>query len=144
MKKIINATFLLTALFCLSSCNESPYVIFHTYQELSEYDFISQGRIPEIVNDDAVEIRETYDIAKNHIFGSFDFVRRTEYDSVIKCYSTGDKDSLIKRIEEINKPRYPKWFIPIEALTGGQYIIAKHKDFYLMMDKNANRIFFLR
>lgn len=144
MKINLKIAVLLTTCLSFSSCNESPYVIFHSYQELSEYDFISQGRIPEIVNDDAIEIRETYDITNNHIFGSFDFIHRPEYDSVINGYSKGDKGSLLKRIEDISKPRYPKWFIPKEDINGGKYIIANHKGFFLMLDRNVNRIYFLR
>ena len=144
IKKIFKLAFLFTVCLCFSSCNESPYVIFHTYQELSEYDFISEGRIPEILDVDAIEIRETYDITNKHIFGSFDFIRRPKYDSVIMSYPTGDKSSLLKMIKEIKKPRYPKWFIPEEDIIRGQYIIAKQKDFYLLMDKKVDRIYFLR
>lgn len=144
MKKNIKTALLLSACLWFTSCNESPYVVFHTYQELTGYDFIGEGRIPEIVNENAVEIRETYNIVNKHIFGSFDFIHRPEYDSVIMSYDTGDIDSLLKRIEETGSPRYPKWFIPKENLTGGHYIIARHEGFYLMMDKKVNRIYFLR
>ena len=130
--------------FCLSTCNESPQVDFHSFQELAEYDFISNGWFPEILGDDASGIQETYDNQNKHLFGKFDFRSRPEYESVIKSYLIAEKDSLFERIEKINKPRYPKWFIPKADLTCDKYIIAKHDNFYLILEKKSNRIFYLR
>jgi hypothetical protein len=100
--------------------------------------------ITEILNDDASAIQETYDIASNHLYGKFDFKNRTKYDSIIKSYIVVRRDSLLEKIEKINRPRCPEWFISKEDITNDKYIIVKNKDFYLMMDKEANRIYYLR
>lgn len=144
MVKINKITLFIIAMFCLSSCNESPQVDFHSYQELAEYDFIINGWFPEILGDDATGIMETYDIQSRHLFGRFDFRRRSEYESFIKSCPVLEKDSLFKRIVQINKPRYPKWFIPKADLSCDKYIFAKHDNFYLILEKKSNRIYFLR
>ena len=144
MARIFKIAILLIAGLNLSSCNESPKVDFHSYEELSGYAFIDNGWIPEILNDDASGILETYDIASNHLYGKFDFKNRTKYDSIIKSYIIVDRDSLLEKIEKIKKPRCPEWFISKEDITNDKYIVAKNKDFYLMMDKEANRIYYLR
>lgn len=142
--KIIKIAIVLITGLCLSSCNESPHVDFHSYQELSEYDFIINGWIPEIMNDDAHLIQETYDMNSNHLYGKFDFKDRTKYDSIIKSYITVGSDSLLEKIESIKRPRCPEWFISKKDITKDKYIISKHNDFYLIMEKEANRIYFLR
>jgi hypothetical protein len=45
MARIISIAILLIAGFGLSSYNESPKVDFHSYEELSGYDFITNGWI---------------------------------------------------------------------------------------------------
>jgi len=143
--KNIKVTGVLIVWLFAASCNSgSPFVEFHSYQELSEYDFIKNDWFPEILNDDATAIQETYDVYTKHLFGSFDFNRRFEYDSIFKSYAVATSDSLFKRLENIEKPRYPKWFIPLENLSKGNFVVAKHNDFYLIMDKNTNRVYFLR
>ena len=144
MVKISKIALFLIVWFCFSSCNESPRVDFHSYQELAEYDFIINGWIPEILGDDASGIVETYDNQNRHLFGKFDFKRRPEYELAVRSYIKAEKDSLLERIEKIDKPRYPKWFVPKADLTGDKYILAKHNNFYLILDKKSNRIFYLR
>lgn len=144
MERTIKIVLGMIVCLCLSSCSESPQVDFYSYQELSEYNFINNGWIPEIVGNDAYAIRETYDINNNHLFGKFDFKYRPKYDSITKSYLVMKKDSVLARVEKINKPRYPKWFIPKEDLTKGNYILLKYGDFYLIMEKKINRIYYLR
>jgi hypothetical protein len=140
----LKTAILLIAWLCVSSCYESPEVDFHSYQELSEYEFIYNGFFPEILKEDATHIQATYDITNKHVFGDFDFKRRSEYDLVINSYSIANKDSLLERIKKIHQPRTPKWFIPKEDLLKDNYLIVKHQNFYLMMDRKINRIYFLR
>lgn len=106
MIRIIKISLFLLVCFTLSSCNESPQVDFHSYKELAEYDFIINGWFPEIPGDDATGIMETYDIQ-----------RRPEYELLVKSYLIAGKDSLLRRFDKINKPRYPKWFIPKAELS---------------------------
>ena len=143
MEKTIKVSFPLVCL-CFSSCYESPHIDFHSYQELSEYNFITHGWIPELMGEDAYAIQETYDVNNRHLFGKFEFKDRVRYDSIIKSYSVVEGDSLLAAIKAINKPRYPKWFIPKEELVKGNYIMVKHENFYLIMEKNGNRIYYLR
>jgi hypothetical protein len=132
------------ALICFSSCYESRHVDFHSYQELSEYSFISAGWIPEVMGLDACAIQETYDVNNNHLFGKFDFKNRPIYDSIFKtCVAVGE-DSLLAQIEQINKPRCPKWFIPKERLIKRNYLMVKQQNFYLMMDRKRNIMYYLR
>jgi len=142
-RKITLATLILVW-FCLSSCYESPHIDFHSYQELSEYDFIRNGWIPDVVGIDATNIQETYDNTNHQVFGKFDFKNRPLYDSIIKSYNPVETDLLISRIKEIKKPRYPSWFILLQDITRDNCMIAKHDNFYLIMDKKVNRIYFLR
>jgi len=128
----------------LSACYESPHIDFHSFQELSEYNFIRNGWIPEVVGTDAYNIQETYDVGNHHVFGKFDFKYRSTYDSIIQSYDRVEKDSLLGRIEKIHKPRYQKWFIPKTDLAGGNYVITKHDNFYLILDTKINRIYYLR
>ena len=86
MERVIKIASLMIVWLCLSSCYESPHIDFHSYQELSEYNFISNGWIPEVVGNDAYSIQETYDVNNNHLFGKFDFKDRPKYDSIIKNY----------------------------------------------------------
>jgi hypothetical protein len=144
MVRKIKITIFLTACLCLYSCNESPHIDFHSYQELSEYDFIRKGWFPEILKDDAFSIKESYDVNNKHLFGKFDFKNRPRYDSIFNSYLIVEKDSLLEKIEDIHKPRCPKWFVPKEYLTEDKYLIRRYNDFYLIMEKKANRIYFLR
>lgn len=144
MERTIKIALGMIVWLCLSSCNESPQVDFYSYHELSEYNFISNGWIPEVVGNDACNIRETYDINNSHLFGKFDFKDRPKYDSIIKSYLVVEKDSVLARIEKINKPRYPKWFISKEDLTNGNYIMLKYENFILIMEKKVNKIYYLR
>jgi len=126
------------------SCNESPHIDFHSYEELSNYEFIQNGWFPEILNHDASDIRETYDVNNKHLFGKFDFKNRINYDSIVAGYSVVEKDSLIKRIKEIKRPRRPEWFIHPKDLTDNNFVFTVHNNFYLIIEKEKNRIYFLR
>lgn len=131
-------------LICFSSCYESRHVDFHSYKELAEYSFINDGWIPEVMGQDACAIQETYDVNNNHLFGKFDFKNRLVYDSVFRTCVAVREDSLLAKIEQINKPRCPKWFIPKERLIKSNYLMVKHQNFYLIMEKKGNRIYYLR
>jgi hypothetical protein len=144
MAIITRIALLLSACLSLYSCSESPHIDFHSYQELCEYEFIQNGWFPELLSEDASGIQETYDVNNKHLYGKFDFKNRPNYDSIMNNYSSVAKDSLIGRIEKIRKPRCPKWFIPMKDLTNNNYIIAEHNNFYLIMDKKANRIYYVR
>jgi hypothetical protein len=143
---IINmkAISLIVLLFGLISCNESPTIDFHSYEEMTKYNFIENGWFPEILNEDAINIDETYNIVNKHAFGKFDFKNRTKYDSVIRTYPPITKDSLSIMIDKIERPVYPDWFITKDSINYDKYILAKHNDFFLIMDKTSNRIYFLR
>jgi len=136
-------TFLIICFF-LYSCNESSHIDFHSYQELSEYDFINNGWFPEILKDDAYMIQETFDYNNKHLFGKFDFKNRSNYDSIIHTYLLADRDSLINHIGKINNPNYPDWFVPKENINKNNFILAKENDFFIIMERKANRIYFLR
>lgn len=144
MVKVIKIAAVLGVWLWFTSCNESPYVEFHSYQELNEYEFFSNGWFPEILREDAFTIQETYDVTSKHLFGKFDFKRRPACDSILMNYRIVEKDSLLDRIEEINKPRYPQWFIQKEELANDRCIFVKQHDFYLIVEKEANRIYFFR
>jgi hypothetical protein len=144
MERAIKTSTLLLVWLCIYSCNESPHIDFHSYQELSEYSFISNNWIPALVGKDAYTIQETYDTNNKHVFGKFDFKFRTDYDSIMKSYPATENDSLFARIAEILKPGYPEWFIPKEDLKKGNYVLAKYENFYLIMEKKVNRIYYLR
>lgn len=128
----------------LFSCNESPNIDFHSYQELSEYNFIRDGWFPEILKADAYNIRETYDVNNKHVFGKFEFSDKTKYDSIIRTYSKADMDALFVRIDKIDKPSYPEWFISKSDLNKGNYTLVEQMDFYLIMLKETNKIYYLR
>ena len=134
----------LTAWICLSSCYESPRIDFHSYQELSEYNFIRNGWFPEILQPDAYNILETYDVNNSHLFGKFKFRNRPTYDSIIHTYRTVKPDSLLRKIEKNNKPRYPKWFVTKEDIAKNKYRMAEHHDFYLVLDDKTNTVYYLR
>lgn len=128
----------------LFSCNESPSIDFHSYQELSGYSFIQNGWFPEILKGDAYSIKETYDVNNKHVFGKFEFSDRTKYDSIICTYSIVERDTLLAKIDEIDKPLYPEWFITKSDLDKGNYTSVKHMDLYLIIEKGINRIYFIR
>ncbi|MGE5796637.1 MAG: hypothetical protein ACM339_11815 [Ignavibacteria bacterium] len=130
LKKMIGFVKTITLLiicFFLYSCNESAHVDFHSYQELSEYDFINNGWFPEILKDDAYMIQETFDIGNKQLFGKFDFKNRSKYDSIIHTYHLTDRDSLINHIGKINKPIYPDWFVSKENININNFILGKGK-----------------
>ncbi|MDD4970663.1 MAG: hypothetical protein PHT07_14650 [Paludibacter sp.] len=144
MGRTINIATLLLVWLSLSSCYESPYIDFHSYQELSEYNFIRNGWIPEVVGNDASNIQETYDNTNHQVFGKFDFKNRPLYDSIFKSYDPVEANLLIARIKEIKKPQYPSWFIRLDDIKNDNCVLAKHENFYLIMDKKGNSIYFLR
>jgi hypothetical protein len=111
MERTIRILSFMIVWLSLFSCNESPQIDFHSYQELAEYNFICNGWIPEVLGNDAYSIHETYDVNSNHLFGKFDFKLRPTYDSIIKNYQLVEEDSLLERIKKIKRPRYPSWFI---------------------------------
>jgi len=140
----IKTVFLSIAYLCFSSCYESRHVDFHSYQELAEYSFISDGWIPEVMGQDACAIQETYDINNNHLFGKFNFKNRPVYDSIFKSCVLVSEDSLFAKIDAIRKPRCPEWFIPKERLVKSNYLMVKQQDFYLILEKKRNRIYYFR
>lgn len=144
MRRFINTTLILTAWFYLSSCNESPHIDFYSFQELSQYDFIRNGWFPDILQKDAVNIRETFDYNNKHVFGKFEFTHRPTYDSIFNSCLIVERDSLLKNIEKIKKPAYPKWFISKRDLNTNQYLVGKQKEFYLIMEVGKNCIYYFR
>ncbi len=128
----------------LFSCNESPSIDFHSYQELSGYSFIRDGWFPEILKGDAYSIKETYDVNNKHVFGKFEFSDRTKYDSIICTYSKVERDTLLALIDKIDKPLYPEWFITKSDLAKGNCTSVKHMDFYIIIEKETNRIYYIR
>jgi len=134
----------LAAWLPIFSCNESPHIDFHSYEELSNYEFIQNGWFPEMLNHDALDIRETYDVNNKHLFGKFDFKNRQNYDSIIAGYSVVEKDSMIKRIKEIKSPLLPEWFMHPKDLIDNKFVFIAHNKFYLIIEKEKNRIYFFR
>jgi hypothetical protein len=144
MERTSRILFILIVWLSVLSCHESPHVDFHSYQELAEYNFIGNGWIPEILGKDAVGIQETYDVNNTHLFGKFDFKFRLTYDSIIKKYQPVTQDSLLEQIKKIKMPRYPAWFIQKNDLKKENFVLAKNKEFYIIMEKKTNRIYYLR
>ncbi len=133
--------FLLLFLF---ACSESPEVDFHSYHELMEYEFFSNGWFPRILKEDAFAIKETYDVGSRHAFGQFEFKQRELYEAELsKCQSV-TSGSLLDKIESVKRPALPKWFAQKDNITNGKYLLVKNGDFYLIAEKNANRIYFFR
>ena len=144
MKRTIKTAFIVIVCLCIFSCNESPQIDFQSYQELSGYNFISNGWFPEILGTDSYNILETYDLNNNHAFGKFEFKQRPVYDSIIKNYRLVKAETLMSSLNMIGKPLYPAWFIPKAEVSGLNYVIVKQNTFYLLMEKKANRIYFFR
>lgn len=144
MQKVIKITTLISLWLSHASCNQSPQIDFHSYQELSEYSYISNGWIPEILGSDVYGIQETYDIYNSHLYGKFDFTNRQRYDSIISTYPTIEPDSIIARINAIKRPQSPNWFIEIDYLSATKQKMVKHENFYLILEMSQNRIYFVR
>ena len=111
MSKLFKIASILFVWLCLSGCSESPYVEFYSYHELMEYDFFSHGWFPRILKEDAFGIKETYDVSSHHAFGKFEFKQRDLYEPDFKTCRSVPADSLLSKIEEIERPSFPKWFI---------------------------------
>ena len=144
MKRTIKTYSLMIVCLCLFSCNESPQIDFQSYQELSGYNFISNGWFPDILGADSYNILETYDLNNRDAFGKFNFKQRAVYDSIIRNYQSVKADSLLSRLNKIGKPGYPSWFIPKAEVSDRNYILAKQNNFWLLMDRKSNRIFFFK
>ena len=144
MKRSIKTASIIIVLLSLFSCNWSPQIDFQSYKELSGYDFIDNGWFPEILGNDSYNILETYDLYNNHSYGKFDFKQRSLYDSIIRNYQRVKVDTLLSVMNKIRKPRYPSWFIQKAEVTGSNYVLAKQNNFYLLMEKKTNRIYFFR
>ncbi len=144
MLKLIKLSFFLILFLSFSGCSESPYVEFYSYHELMEYNFFSHGWFPGILKEDAFGIKETYDVTSRHAFGKFEFRQRDLYEPDFKICRSVPADSLLSKIEEIERPSFPRWFIPKGDITKSQYLLLKDKDFFLIVEKNTNCIYFLR
>lgn len=144
MPKLLKIFSILILILCLSACSESPYVEFYSYHELMEYEFFSHGWFPGILKEDAFAIKETYDVGSRHAFGQFEFKRRNLYEAELKNCRLVPADSLLTIIAEIERPVVPQRFATTENIAKGQYILVKYDDFYLIAEKNANRIYFVR
>ena len=144
MLKLLKLSFFLGLFLCLSGCTESPYVEFYSYHELMEYDFFSHCWFPGILKEDAFGIKETYDVTSRHAFGKFEFKQRDLYEPDFKTCRSVPADSLLSKIEEIERPSFPKWFIPKGNIEKSRYLIVKDKDFFLIVEKDTNCIYFLR
>lgn len=135
---------LLILFLCLSACSGSPYVEFFSYRELTEYAFFSHGWFPGILKEDAFSIKETYDVTSRHAFGKFKFKQRELYEAELSKCQLVASGLLHDKIEEIKKPALPQWFVPKDSIVNGHYLLVKYNDFYLLAEKNANRIYFFR
>jgi len=144
MLKFFTPFLLITMLLCLGACNDTPMVVFHSYDELTEYSFFGDDWVPEIVQNDITDIRETYAVENGHVFGRLDFVHRALYDSIFGQYGKANQDSVLMKIHSIKRPKYPDWFIPENELISGKYAIATHHGFYLWMAQAQNRIYFVK
>jgi len=144
MSKLFKIATILFLWLCFSGCNESPYVEFYSYHELMEYSFFSHGWFPGILKEDAFGIKETYDVTSRHAFGKFEFKQRDLYETDFKTCRSVPADSLLGNIEEIERPSFPKWFVPKDSIAKGHYLLLKHNDFFLIVEKNTYCIYFLR
>jgi len=144
MSKLFKIAIILFVWLCFPGCNESPYVEFYSYHELMEYDFFSHGWFPGILKEDAFGIKETYDVTSRHAFGKFEFKQQDLYETDFKTCRTIPADSLLGKIEEIERPFFPKWFISRDSIAKGHYLLLKYNDFFLIVEKNTNCIYFLR
>ncbi len=144
MPKLLKITFSVILFLCLSGCNESPVVEFYSYQELMEYEFFSHGWFPGILKEDAFGIKETYDVTSRRAFGQFEFKQRELYEADLKDCPPVAIGLLLEKIGKIERPALPKWFVPKDSIAKGYYLLVKHGDFYLIVAKNTNRIYFFR
>lgn len=138
------AGLLLLAVACLASCKESPVVDFHSYEELLEYPYYSNGWYPDIARDDLFDIRETYDTYNKHVIGRYEFKIRPRYDSMVAHFAAASKEEALKKLAEIDHPQYPAWLDDIKNLNTDKYRFFKQGDFYLLMDKKENRFIFFK
>jgi ABC-type polysaccharide transport system permease subunit len=144
MLKILSLPMLLFVLLCFGGCNETPVVVFHSYDELTDYPFFGADWVPEIVQNDITDIRETYAVENGHVYGRFDFVTRSMYDSVFSTYQVVSSDLLLQKMDSINRPQRPEWFITEKDLNTGKYQLAWHKGFCLLLCKQENRMYFVK
>lgn len=117
---------------------------FYSYRELMEYEFFSHGWFPGILKEDALAIKETYDVSSRHAFGQFEFKQRELYEAELSKCQLVASGLLLDKVESVKRPVLPKWFAQKDNITKGKYLLVKYDDFYLLAEKNANRIYFFR
>lgn len=100
--------------------------------------------VPRDIKGGCFAIKETYDVGSRHAFGRFEFKQREFYENELKTCQLVSATLLLGKIESIEQPAFPKWFVSKENIKNGQYLLARYDDFYLIVEKNANRIYFLR
>lgn len=144
MPNLLKIPIVLLLFLGLSSCSESPEVEFYSYHELMEYEFFSHGWFPGILKGDAFAIKETYDVGSRHAFGRFEFKQRKLYEAELRKCQPVDLGLLLDKIKKIKRPALPKWFAQKGNLTKDKYLLLRYDDFYLIAEKNANRIYFFR
>lgn len=140
-KIIIITAFLLTVLI-FSSCNENPESYYSNYQDLKASAYLTKGWIPEILPECAYEIREIHNIDNNHIFGTFKY-QSDSFIISIDSLEKLDKEEFEKRVQNINLPKRPTWFIDNKTTKNKELIFYRYEHWLLSLYRKEKQVYFV-
>jgi hypothetical protein len=140
-KIIIITAFVLTVLK-ISSCNENPECYYSNYQDLKASGYLAKGWIPEILPECAYEIREIHNMDNNHIFGTFQY-QSDSFINSIDSIEKSDRGDFERRLESINLPQRPIWFIDNTMLNDKNLHFYRHEYYLLCLNRMEKQVYFV-
>ena len=130
-----------------SACFELVDQSYKNYESFMNKSSIGQRTwFPNIISEDAVNLREVHDIDNNSSFGRFEYEYSEYYDSIFSDttnFKTGTINEFIDGIQSMGRRKTPDWFVDIELIKNKKMEIILIDRFIVTRDKKSKSIYFI-
>ncbi len=140
--KIIIITAFVLSVLMFSACNENPESYYSNYQDLKASGYLAKGWIPEILPECSYDIREIHNMDNNHIFGTFKY-QSDSFVNSIDSLEKSDRGDFERRLESINLPKKPTWFIDNTLLNDKNLDFYRYEHWLLSLNRKEKQVFFV-
>ena len=136
--------FLLSTVLFLSGCFDTFEQSYLNYSDLKRmHNPRLQGWFPDIVDEDAYNLKETHSIGPIESLGKFSYGKQHKIDTLLsnrEIYRPSTVDSFKQFISSFKSIQVPEWFIKVENYAGK--MVFRKQDTYFIQSKEDRTIYF--
>ncbi|QPH39108.1 hypothetical protein [Pedobacter endophyticus] len=141
MNIIINYTSAVLIAVLLFGCQDTYKQEYKTYAEFNKMNARNKSWFPNIINNDAYNLKSISALDSLCAFGRFSYSDSNAYNSIF-AKDNLDLKTFLKKVRQ-NYSRKPPWFIDTTNLQTKKPEIIQQERFYLLNIKTEKTIYFI-